>query len=265
MFSTERKIVDGDGGDLPTGPLRVEFEHVNFSYEKDSPTLRDITFTLGKGEVLGLLGKTGSGKSTIARMLFRFYDPDDGVIRLEGRPIRECGVHNLRSHVGMVTQDVQLFNATVRDNLTFFDSDVDDQVILSAIGALGLTNWLERLTDGLDTRIGTSDVGLSAGEAQLLAFTRVFMNRPGLLILDEASSRLDPATEQMMEVAMDELLQDQTAIIIAHRLDTVRRADRIVILDQGQVIEAGPRLALQDDPHSKYSELLRVGLEEVLS
>jgi ATP-binding cassette, subfamily B, bacterial len=265
LFSTERKIVDGSGQHLPTGPLRVEFDHVSFSYEEDNPTLQDITFTLEQGEVLGLLGKTGSGKSTIARMLFRFYDPDEGTIRLQGQPLRECGVHNLRSHVGMVTQDVQLFAASVRDNLTFFDTEADDSVILNAIDNLGLSNWLEGLSDGLDTKIGTSDIGLSAGEAQLLAFTRVFMNRPGLLILDEASSRLDPATEQLMESVMDELLLQQTAIIIAHRLDTVRRADKIVILDEGRVVESGPRLALQADPNSKYSELLRVGMEEVLS
>ncbi|MDA0791963.1 MAG: ABC transporter ATP-binding protein [Proteobacteria bacterium] len=265
LFSTERKIVDGNGPDLPQGPLRVEFDHVSFSYEPDNPTLTDITFSLEQGEVLGLLGKTGSGKSTIARMLFRFYDPDQGVIRLQGRPLRECGVHHLRSHVGMVTQDVQLFRATMRDNLTFFDPDVDDAVIVDAIDRLGLTSWLNRLSDGLDTKIGTSDIGLSAGEAQLLAFTRAFLNRPGLLILDEASSRLDPATEQLMESAMDELLDQQTAIIIAHRLDTVRRADRIVILDEGRIVESGARLDLENDPDSKYSELLRVGMQEVLS
>lgn len=179
--------------------------------------------------------------------------------------MRECGVHHLRSHVGMVTQDVQLFRATMRDNLTFFDPDVDDAVIVDAIDRLGLTSWLNRLSDGLDTKIGTSDIGLSAGEAQLLAFTRAFLNRPGLLILDEASSRLDPATEQLMESAMDELLDQQTAIIIAHRLDTVRRADRIVILDEGRIVESGARLDLENDPDSKYSELLRVGMQEVLS
>ncbi len=265
LFGTERSIVDGGGSALPTGPLRVEFDHVDFSYEEGTQALKDVSFRLEPGEVLGLLGKTGSGKSTVARMLFRFYDPDNGVIRLQGQPLTECIVNDLRSHIGMVTQDVQLFRASVRDNLTFFDNDADDAAITSAIETLGLAPWLRRLPDGLDTKIGTSDTGLSAGEAQLLAFTRAFMDRPGLLVLDEASSRLDPATEQLMESAMDELLHDQTAIIIAHRLDTVRRADKIVILDGGRIIEAGDRLALQDDDDSQYSKLLRVGLEEVLA
>ena len=162
----------------------------------------------------------------------------------------------------MVTQDVQLFRASVRDNLTFFDPTVPDEAILQAIAKLGLTSWLEALPDGLNTKLGSSDLGLSGGEAQLLAFTRVFLSKPGLIILDEASSRLDPATEELMERAMDELLADQTAIVIAHRLETVKRADDIIILDDGLIGEIGARRDLERDEGSRFSRLLKMGLTE---
>jgi ATP-binding cassette subfamily B protein len=262
LFGTKNAITDGEGPDLPGGPLSVAFEHVDFSYGEDDDTLKDVSFALESGKVLGLLGKTGSGKTTLARMLFRFYDPKSGHIRLAGNPIKECPLNNLRSRIGMVTQDVQLFRASVRDNLTFFDPTVPDEAILQAIAKLGLTSWLEALPDGLNTKLGSSDLGLSGGEAQLLAFTRVFLSKPGLIILDEASSRLDPATEELMERAMDELLADQTAIVIAHRLETVKRADDIIILDDGLIAEIGARRDLERDEGSRFSRLLKMGLTE---
>jgi ABC-type multidrug transport system fused ATPase/permease subunit len=165
----------------------------------------------------------------------------------------------------MVTQDVQLFQASVRDNLTLFDRSIPDERIHEAIGELELEPWYESLPDGLDTELETGGQGLSAGEAQLLAFTRVFLHDPGLVILDEASSRLDPATEQRIERAVDRLLRDRTAIVIAHRLGTVQRADEILILEQGRAIEQGGRLQLSGDPGSRFHALLRTGLEEVLA
>jgi ATP-binding cassette subfamily B protein len=160
---------------------------------------------------------------------------------------------------------VQLFQATVRDNLTFFDRSIDDARIQAVIEELELSSWYESLPEGLDTRLETGGRGLSAGEAQLLAFTRVFLRDPGLVILDEASSRLDPATEQLIERAVDRLLRNRTAIIIAHRLGTVQRADEIMILRDGRVIEYGERERLAADPASRFYELLQTGLEEVLA
>jgi len=159
---------------------------------------------------------------------------------------------------------VQLFQATVRDNLTFFDRTISDDRIQTVIDQLELSEWYASLTEGLDTKLETGGRGLSAGEAQLLAFTRVFLREPGLVILDEASSRLDPATEQLIERAVGKLLQDRTAIIIAHRLGTVQRADDIMILRDGQTVEYGNRVALAADPDSRFAHLLQTGMEEVL-
>ena len=165
----------------------------------------------------------------------------------------------------MVTQDVQLFRATVRDNITFFDPTVDDDRLHEAIALLGLDDWLASLPAGLDTPLGGDGVGVSAGQAQLLAFTRVFLRDPGVVVLDEASSRLDPATEGWLERAVDGLLANRTGIIIAHRLHTLRRADDVVVMQAGRVVEHGDRVALGADPDSHYAHLLATGMEEVLT
>ena len=242
----------------------VEFENVSFGYGDEEMVLRDINFRLEPGRILGLLGRTGSGKTTITRLLFRLYDPASGTIRLAEHDIRDSTLEGLRGSIGMVTQDVQLFGASMRDNLTLFDTSIPDERILTVLRDLGLGNWYNTLPEGLDTQLGAGGGGLSAGEAQLLAFARVFLKDPGLVILDEASSRLDPATEQLIERAVDKLLQGRTGIIIAHRLHTVGRADDILILDEGRIIENGNRAQLAQDDSSRFAHLLRAGLEEVL-
>jgi ATP-binding cassette subfamily B protein len=256
---------------LPGGPLCLAFEDVDFYYADDpnTPVLEDIELTLMPGRVLGLLGRTGSGKTTMTRLLSRFYDPTSGQIRL-GAPCGEMtalprvALASLRGRIGMVTQDVQLFHASVRDNLTLFADHVTDERIKSALQELGLKTWLDALPDGLDTRL-EGGANLSAGEAQLLALGRVFLADVGLVILDEASSRLDPATEHLLERALDRLLEGRTAIIIAHRLSTVRRADEIMILERGRIVEHGDRETLALDPNSTFHHLLQVGIEEALA
>jgi ABC-type multidrug transport system fused ATPase/permease subunit len=163
-----------------------------------------------------------------------------------------------------VTQDVQLFQASVRDNLTFFDQTIPDDQIISVIEELGLGAWYASLEAGLDTELPPGGGGLSAGQAQLLAFARIFLRDPGLVILDEASSRLDPATERLIEHAVDRLLKDRTAIIIAHRLGTIERADEVLILSNGRIVEHGARALLVDDANSLFSGLLKRGLQEEL-
>jgi ABC-type multidrug transport system fused ATPase/permease subunit len=179
--------------------------------------------------------------------------------------IRDMALADLREQVGMVTQDVQLFQASVRDNLTFFKQQVGDARIEQALKELDLWQWVQTLSEGLDTRLAAGGQSLSAGEAQLLAFARVFLKNPGLVILDEASSRLDPATEHLLEQAVDRLLQDRTGIVIAHRLQTVQRTDEIMILEDGRIVEYGPRIVLASDPYSRFYRLLQTGLEEVLA
>lgn len=244
---------------LSEGPP-LAFDDVTFSYGDDEPVIRDLSFSLEPGEILGLLGRTGSGKSTISRLIFRLYDPQAGSISLFGSDIRRFRLADLRARVGLVTQEVQLFHATVRDNLTFFNADIPDARVIEAIRALGLDTWFRSLPQGLDTHLSGGG-GLSAGEAQVLALTRVFLKDPSIVILDEASSRLDPATERLIEHAVERLVAGRAAIVIAHRLSTVRRATSIMILSEGRAVEYGPREALARDTTSHFAHLLRTGLE----
>ena len=279
LLRQQPAVRDAPAGARPTlaaGPLSVELERVSFGYgdeqaveavegERDGEpvpaVLHDVSVRVGPGRVLGVLGRTGSGKSTLARLLFRLYDPAEGSIRLDGTDLRLIPLDTLRERVGMVTQDVQLFRATIRDNLTFFRSGVPDTELLGVLDELGLGEWLRKLPRGLDTELSAGGQSLSAGEAQLLALARVYLRDPGLVVLDEASSRLDPATERLLEQALDRLLVNRTAIVIAHRLATVRRADDIVVLEDGRIVEHGPREALAANPQSRFAGLLRTGLE----
>jgi ATP-binding cassette subfamily B protein len=260
--------LDAGTAHLPPGPLAVAYDRVSFAYEDAGGgtgtwALRDLSFTLPPGRVLGLLGRTGSGKTTLARLLYRFHDPQQGAIRLGGVDLQQAQIEPLRARIGLVTQDVQLFQASLRDNLTFFDPYVADVDLISRLEALGLGTWLERLPHGLDTPV--SNETLSAGEAQLVALARVYLKDPDLVILDEASSRVDPATESLLRGAFDRLLDGRSAVVIAHRLATVARADDVLILDEGRAIEYGERRALAADPGSHLSRLLQVGIEEVLA
>ncbi len=265
LFETKKTVLDGAGAEFSRDEQAVAFENVSFSYNKDEPVLKNVSLELRPGRTLGLLGRTGAGKTTITRLLFRLYDPDEGRVLVGGRDIRERTVYDLREHIAMVTQDIRLFHGTIRDNLTLFDGTVTDDRLLEIFDDLGLMRWYERLPGGLDTELRSDGGGLSAGEAQLLAFTRVFLRDPGVLILDEATSRLDRSTEQLIESAVGRLVQGRTVIIIAHHLATVEWCDDIVILEGGRVTEHGDRMGLAADPGSRFHQLLQTGLEEVLS
>ena len=261
------EVLDGNGeiSVADSQPLALDFDGVTFSYNGDDHVLENISFGLKAGSILGLLGRTGSGKTTIGRLIFRLYDVNAGSIKVNGVDIREAKVESLRQKIAIVTQDVQLFRASIRENLTFFDRTIPDEKIIATLEELELGDWYRALPKGLDTELETGSRSLSAGEAQLLAFTRVFLRNPSLVILDEASSRLDPATEQRLEHAIDKLLKNRTAIVIAHRLDTLHRANEVLILDNGGVAEYGNREYLAADPSSRFYRLLQTGMEEVLA
>lgn len=250
---------------LPGGALEVACEQVSFHYEEDQPVLHAVSFTIRPGRVLGILGRTGSGKSTLTRLLFRLYDPQRGSVRLGGVDLRDTSVADVRRRVSMVTQDVQLFQGSVRENLAFFNPEISSTRLQEALHALHLDGWVDALPRGLDTPLESGGHRLSAGEAQLLALGRAFLKDPGLLILDEASARLDPFSEARLEEAIDGLLAGRTGVVVAHRLKTVARADDILILEAGRVVEYGPRAALAADPDSRFYRLLQSGLEEVLA
>lgn len=276
LLSTRSGVVDRGQAGLPAGPLGVQIDRVSFAYPRvralgeadpdanhrgvtarlGPAALEDICFSLAPGRVLGLLGRTGSGKSTLARLLVRAYDATSGTVRVGGVDVREVSLAQLRQRVGLVTQQVQLLRASVRDNLTFFDDRVPDAQLLEAIDRLGLMPWLASLPHGLDTELAPAGGDLSAGQAQLLAFVRAFLGDAGLIILDEASSRLDPGTEALLEGAIDHLLRGRTALIITHRLGTLRRADEIAVLEGGRLVEWGPRPTLAADPSSRLFTLM---------
>lgn len=261
---------------LPAGPLALELRQVSFRYDSAAPAaipdsapqpaedaaaphaaLTNVSLSLLPGQTLGLVGRTGSGKTTLARLLLGLYVPASGEIILAGRPLSEIPLGELRRRVGLVTQDVQLLSGTVRDNVTLYDPDIADETVITLLAQLGLAGWLGSLPAGLDTHLSAG--GLSAGEAQLLSIARLLLRDPGLIVLDEAAARLDPATEHLLDGALRRLLPGRTVVVIAHRLETMERMDQLVIMSAGQVVERGSPAQLAAESNSAYARLRRAG------
>nr|WP_154958157.1 ABC transporter ATP-binding protein [Paenibacillus xylanexedens] len=263
LLDTKSSILYQGREHLPHGPVEVEFKNVFFSYDEAEQTLSDISFVLQPGKRLGIVGKTGSGKTTLIRLLFRFYNPVSGHIKIANKEVGRYEIDNLRENIGYISQDIQLLNATVRDNLVFYNQAIPDKDIIRVLSQVGLGNWLEQLPNGLDTEIEPGALGLSSGETQLFAISRVMLTKPKILILDEASSKLDPITEKKLEVVLEELFRDKTVLIIAHKLKTLEHVDEILMLNSGYVIEHGSRTELLKQ-NSYYKTLVENNEKEGL-
>jgi ATP-binding cassette subfamily B protein len=224
---------------LPTIEGRITFEHVSFGYLPGQLVLHDVNLEIAPGESVAFVGPTGAGKSTMAKLANRFYDPTEGRVLLDGIDIRTVTLHSLRSQLGVVPQEAFLFAGSIRTNLSFGRTNISEEEIEEAIDVVGLRELVDRLPDGLDTVVHERGQTLAAGERQLLALARAFLARPRVLILDEATSSLDLRSETVIERALDRLLEGRSAILIAHRLTTAQRADRIVVIDQGGIVEMG--------------------------
>ncbi len=232
----------------------VEFEGVSFAYDDEDKILQDVSFRIRPGETLAIVGETGAGKSTIVKLLSRFYDPTEGEVRIDGQDLRGIRGSSLRRHMGVVLQDTFLFTGIVKDNIRYGRPDATEEEVVSAAKAVGADEFIQRLPEGYETQVCERGGRLSIGERQLVAFARALLADPKLLVLDEATSSVDLTTEACIEAALSELLAGRTSVVIAHRLSTIRRADRILVLQGGRVIEEGTHEELLSRP-SAYRRL----------
>ena len=245
LLATEPTVVErADAVDLP--PIRgdIHLDSVTFGYDPDHLVLREVDLHLSAGEVLAVVGPTGAGKSTIAKLIIRFHDPTFGHVTIDGHDLREVSIDSLRRQLGVVPQEPFLFNGTIRDNVAFARPTATREEVWEACRAGGLQGLVDRMPDGIDTPIHERGASLSAGERQLVALARAFLARPRVLVLDEATSNLDLLSESVIERALDSVLEGRTAILIAHRLATAMRADRIAVVDDGRIVEHGPHADL---------------------
>ncbi len=239
LIDADPKVIQHDeqGLDLLLG--EITFDHVDFRYKDDEPVLEDFSLTIHAGETLALVGHTGSGKSSIARLIARFYEFQGGRILVDGRDIRTLDLQQYRHHLGIVTQSPFLFDGTVMDNIRYGVQDATDEEVMAAAQRIGGGDWIASLPHGLHTEVGERGSSLSMGQRQLVALARVLLQDPSIFILDEATASVDPLTETLIQEGLDAVMARRTSIVIAHRLSTIRNADRIIVLREGKIIEQG--------------------------
>jgi len=225
--------------ELPAIEGEIVFDHVTFGYDPATPVIRDVNLRIAAGETVAFVGETGAGKSTLAKLITRFYDPTDGRVLIDGHDLRDVTLDSLRRQLGVVPQEPFLFAGSLRYNIAFASPDSTDEEVWEAVRAVGLADVVERMPEGLDTEVHERGQSLSSGERQLIALARAFLAHPRVLVLDEATSNLDLLSETKIEAALDVLLEARTAVLIAHRLTTAMKADRIVVVDDGRIVESG--------------------------
>ena len=247
ILDTEPNIVDKtDSVKINSFEKQIMFNNVSFKYEFDDTVLKDISFEIEKGSVVALVGSSGAGKSTLADLIPRFYDVDKGGITIDGHDIRDLSLNSLRRLMGIVTQETILFNDTVRANIAYGQIDINDEQVIPAAKAANALEFINELSEGFDTVIGEKGVKLSGGQRQRLAIARAIMKNPPILILDEATSALDTESERLVHKALETLMVDRTVLVIAHRLSTVTNADKIILLDKGEIKEMGTHNELME-------------------
>ncbi len=259
LLAVQSTIIDDGTVSPPAGPLGLDFAAVSFDYGDDEPVLCDINLAIAAGRSVGVIGRTGSGKTTLSRLLLRLVEATAGELRLSGVPIAEIPMTELRRRVALIPQEVELFTGSVRDNVALFDPAPTDREVETALRRVGLDSLAD---GGVHRALGAGGSGLSAGEAQLLALARVWLRNPDLVVLDEATARVDPATEGQLEAAIVEMMRGRTTVVIAHRLSTLRHVDEIVVLDHGRIVEHGARTALQLDDDSRFHHLLQLAHDD---
>ena len=250
------------GRELPPGPLDARFAGVTFAYPGGPPVLHDVTLDIPAKSRVAVVGETGSGKTTFAKLLTRLMDPTEGAVLLSGVDLRQVRFDSLRSRVVMVPQDGFLFDATVGENVRFARPDLTDERLTAAFAELGLSDWLDGLPSGLDTPVGERGEALSVGERQLVALARAYVADPDLLVLDEATSAVDPATEVRLQRTLDAVTRGRTTLAIAHRLSTAQAADEVIVVDRGRIVQRGPHEELVRDTDSVYALLYASWLEQ---
>ncbi|MHB1834766.1 MAG: ABC transporter ATP-binding protein [Solirubrobacteraceae bacterium] len=257
LIAEEPEIVDAPDA-VELGRLRggLELDGVSFRYGNDDWALRDIDLSIAPGETVALVGETGAGKSTFAKLVARFYDPTEGAVLIDGRDLRSVTQRSLRSQMGIVPQEGFLFSGTIRDNLSFGAPGATDAQLREAARAVGAADFIAELPQGYDTEVGERGVQLSAGQRQLVAFARALVADPRILVLDEATANVDIHTESLIEQGLERLVSGRTAIVIAHRLSTIRNADRILVLEHGEIVEQGDHDELLA-AEGRYWELYR--------
>jgi len=245
LLATEPEVIEKpDAYDLPPIKGEIVLDHVTFGYGDGAPVLRDVSLRIPPGESLAIVGTTGAGKSTVAKLISRFYDPSEGIVTLDGHDLRDLTITSMRTQLGVVPQEPFLFHGTIRDNVAFSNPDASDEEVLEACRAVGIDDAVNRLPGGINALVHERGSSLSAGERQLLALARAFLAKPRVLVLDEATSNLDLRSEAKIEHALDTLLEGRSAVIIAHRLATAMRCDRIAVVEAGQVVEHGTHAEL---------------------